>query len=171
MLQWIVFSFFIFFTFFSVLNIVTGVFVDGAIQQANDDRSLRLMQQEKEHKEYVQALMDLLFDIDADGSGYITREEWDGEVSNWNVQANMLLLGVNGDDADRLFNLLDTGGDGVLSIPEFVEGMQRLKGPAQSIDVHVLISRVDHLIALSEHVFKDVFMGQSKAASNGLRSP
>merc|ERR1712107_681799 len=72
------FLFFISFTIFSVLNIVTGVFVDGAITQANEDRSLIAHKAELAQKALSEELISVLSEIDTDGSGFLTIEEWTG---------------------------------------------------------------------------------------------
>merc|ERR1712014_291523 len=46
--------------------------------------------------------------------------------------------GLNLSDADRVFELLETDGDGKLSVEEIVCGVFRLQGPARSLDLAVL---------------------------------
>merc|ERR1719401_2250698 len=67
---------YVFINLFSVLNIVTGVFVDGAIELAKRDRSMMVDKQQKIREASVQHLVMLLTEIDADGDGHITREEF-----------------------------------------------------------------------------------------------
>ena len=51
----------------------------------------------------------------------------------------LLLLELDTSDAWTLFKLMDTSGNGDLDASEFVEGCMRLKGPARSIDVAIMM--------------------------------
>lgn len=48
-------------------------------------------------------------------------------------------MDVETNDAWSLFKLMDTSGNGDLDAAEFVEGCMRLKGPARSMDVSLLM--------------------------------
>merc|ERR1712050_510454 len=69
------FFFYIAFTILAVLNIITGVFVDNAVETARTQRDF-LVQKEMELKEkYVEEMRDLFAEMDDDGSGTVTLEE------------------------------------------------------------------------------------------------
>jgi len=142
-----IFLFFMFFTTFSVLNIVTGVFVDGAIQHANSDRSLQAQKALEIKEQYAQALMELLDEIDTDGSGFISREEWDEAIKDDHIVALMEGLQIDARSTETLFQVLDTQNTSYVEIREFVDGMMRLKGMAKGIDIHVVLSNVKTLNA------------------------
>eukprot|EP00927_Polykrikos_kofoidii_P025188 TRINITY_DN22683_c0_g1_i2.p1 TRINITY_DN22683_c0_g1~~TRINITY_DN22683_c0_g1_i2.p1 ORF type:complete len:762 (+),score=144.00 TRINITY_DN22683_c0_g1_i2:154-2439(+) len=146
------FLFFVFFTFFSVLNIVTGVFVDGAIQQAQGDRCLRAKRETEAKKAYAEDLCELLQHLDGDGNGYISYQEWLNETANPEVKMLFSGLGISSTDAVILFNVLDIDGDRSVSIPELVEGIQRVKGPAQSLQMQMVVARMNKLIEQNKHL-------------------
>lgn len=129
---------YIFFTLFSVLNIVTGVFVDGAIQLANEDRSLLIKKETCARVAQASHLMDLLAEMDTDESGTITLSEFEASMRDPKIEQFMAALQVDHTQAQELFNLLDTDGSGSIDIDEFVEGMQRIRGEAKSLDIHLL---------------------------------
>jgi len=141
----IVFVFFIFFILFSVMNIVTGVFVDGAIQQANSDRSTRMQKQLEEQNDVAEELETLLGSLDTDGDGCLTEQEWISNVKDDKVILSLAMLQINTNQAHEVWNLLDVNCDGVVDISEFVEGMIRIKGPARSIETHQLLLNLDHV--------------------------
>jgi len=149
-----VFSFFIFFFVFSVLNIVTGVYVDGAIQQAHSDRAMQESKKEIEKRVGVELLAEILGSIDTDASGSVTRRELDVAMKTPEVQTLMELLEVNAEDADKLFDLMNADGDDALSIPEFVDGMHKLKGVAMSIDVHLILVRLNKVDAVLQNILE-----------------
>lgn len=144
-IYWIVFLFFVFFIFFSVLNIVTGVFVDGAIQQANEDRATMIEKAMEIREQCAKSLADLLQEIDIDRSGYISREEWDLALANDKIIATMDGLQIDARQTEHLFAMLDHNSDQIVEIEEFVTGMTRLKGTAKAIDLHLLMSKVADL--------------------------
>jgi len=148
------FLFYVFFTFFSVLNIVTGVFVDGAIQRGNSDRATMIEHTMMVQRKYASSLRQLLEEIDQDGSGVISHQEWVEAQKNENLIACMSALGVGGSSVDVLWEILDSDGDGCVDIHEFVNGMMHLKGGATAIDMHqclrLLRALVDDTRALVE---------------------
>merc|ERR1712012_1148835 len=77
---------YIFFAVFSVLNIVTGVFVDGAIQRSSQERELRLEKEKEQKALYISMLMDLLESIDRNHTGTISREELEQAFQNDTVK-------------------------------------------------------------------------------------
>merc|ERR1712113_1065585 len=62
----LLYTYFIFFTFFSILNIVTGVFVDSAIQKADSDRAMILQKAYTERKSIQEQLTLFLNKMDED---------------------------------------------------------------------------------------------------------
>jgi len=139
---------FIFFTLFSVLNIVTGFFVDSAIELAKRDRSMLLTKQQRAKEASATHLLALLDAIDVDGDGSISHDEFRQGVGNQEVRQLMEALHIDPSDATALFSLLDKNGDGQVDILEFVEGMQQLRGEAKSSDVHILLLQNQRLLQL-----------------------
>jgi len=130
---------YMFFTLFSVLNIVTGVFVDEAIQAAQRDRTVLVEKQKKFHAATTQTLLALLEDIDTDNTGVITMEEMNVALETEHIRKTFEALGIDIDEVSQLLSMLDADGDGVLDIAEFVDGIQKLKIEAKSWDVHILM--------------------------------
>eukprot|EP00927_Polykrikos_kofoidii_P009831 TRINITY_DN1411_c0_g1_i1.p1 TRINITY_DN1411_c0_g1~~TRINITY_DN1411_c0_g1_i1.p1 ORF type:complete len:658 (-),score=106.78 TRINITY_DN1411_c0_g1_i1:128-2101(-) len=141
----VVFCGFICFTTFSVLNIVTGVFVDGAIQLAEGDRETRMEREDDKRRMIADDLQELLFTLDVNMDGRISWEEWQSEIKRREVSALLSSLGITAVDAKELFSVMDVDGDGELSIVELVDGVQRAKGPAKGIHMQILLSRVNRI--------------------------
>merc|ERR1712113_829313 len=70
-----IFFVYIFVTVFSVMNIITGVFVDFAMQQAASDRELMIQRHFKTERLIVSQIHDLFKIADADGNGVMTKDE------------------------------------------------------------------------------------------------
>ena len=61
-------------------NSSKGVFVDGAIQLANEDRSVMMKKEAYARENSATHLMDLLEQIDEDGSGTISKDELENQI-------------------------------------------------------------------------------------------
>merc|ERR1719329_991680 len=81
----LLFLVFVFFTIFSVLNIVTGVFVDGAIQRGAEERDLVVQKQKRMREAYVQELEELLLDMDVNDDGVVSVDEFEECMKDENV--------------------------------------------------------------------------------------
>lgn len=133
------FFFYITFTILAVLNIITGVFVDNAVETAGTQREF-LVQKEMEIKEkYVKEMHDFFMEMDQDSSGTVTLDEVKEYFEDLRVQSYFQALGIDPQDTERLFHLIDDDGSGEISVDEFLDGCLRLKGSARSIDVHALM--------------------------------
>lgn len=141
------FLFFIFFCFFSVLNIVTGLFVDGAIQQASNDRASVQQRAEIKKKQTMNSILEVLREIDVDNSHFISKEEWYNALKDDSIVPMLDSLEITTTDAEHLWNLLDRNSDGVIEIHEFVEGMSKFKGAATGIDMHMVLKQLATLDA------------------------
>jgi len=143
------FIMYISFCVFSVLNIVTGVFVDSAIQRSSQERSLWDLQVEKEKQQknvYISMLMGLLKEIDKEGTGVITKCQFEDAFQHERVVNTLAILGIDIDDPNELFEMIDEDGRDSVNMEDFVIGCQRLKGKAKSIDIHKLRFEVKHLM-------------------------
>jgi len=133
------------FVYFAVLNVVTGVFCQAALESTSSDQD-SLMQAFLKHKMlYTQRFKDLFDMIDEDGSGSITKEELQEHIMDEKVAQNFAALDISPFDACNLFLLYDdrTGGvigrekstAGGVQLDEFISGCLRLKGWARSSDM------------------------------------
>lgn len=135
----VVYVLFVFFTIYALTNIITGIFVDTAIQSAQSDRDEVICQQLQNRYSTLQQMRELFVETDKDGSGYITLKELERHLSDKRVRAHMMALGLQLDEARGLFRLLDLNKSGMLTIDEFIFGCMRLKGNARSIDLATLM--------------------------------
>merc|ERR1719421_1578498 len=64
------------FTMLAVLNIITGVFVEGAIGTAQSEKDAKIQNAMEEETQHVHELETVFCEIDTDGSGYIDIQEF-----------------------------------------------------------------------------------------------
>jgi hypothetical protein len=153
---------FVFLTFisiaiFAVLNVVTGVFVESAMQVSQQDREA-LIQEEMRHKEsYVRHVhsifeeiakkrqrsshrVDDLVDVEIDV------DMFEKTLKDERMQAFFSALELDISDVNTLFVLLDRDQTGSVDLDEFLNGCMRLKGQAKSLDLAKLQYEVEFVI-------------------------
>eukprot|EP00411_Alexandrium_monilatum_P108318 CAMPEP_0175792938 /NCGR_PEP_ID=MMETSP0097-20121207/83214_1 /TAXON_ID=311494 /ORGANISM="Alexandrium monilatum, Strain CCMP3105" /LENGTH=406 /DNA_ID=CAMNT_0017104121 /DNA_START=1 /DNA_END=1221 /DNA_ORIENTATION=+ len=151
---------YLFFTMFGVLNIVTGVFVEAAKEAGQADRDMLIRSQLRYQDKYMRDMMRLFGEIDANGSGKISRGEFHNHLRDERALAYFEALKLDISDANTLFDLLDVDKSGEIDIEEFLSGCQRLKGESRALDLAVLrgefLSWMGHLTRWTDHVDVDL---------------
>jgi len=133
---WIIFFLiYITFVYFFVLNVVTGVFCQNAIEGAQQDLDLTIEAQLKEKQVYVDRL-GMLFN-EMNGETGLTAAELQFHLAKPKVQSWFKALDIDAKQTWKLFKILD-GGSGRISCEEFVEGCLKLRGWATRVDVESL---------------------------------
>ncbi|CAJ1341465.1 unnamed protein product [Effrenium voratum] len=122
------FVLYIAFAVLAMMNVVTGIFVESALQSTRAD----------EEKEVRQQLQELFRHVDAGHDGCISWEEFRQHLENPDMMRCFESLGFDISEAYGLFNLLDTDQSGNIECEELLEGCLRLRGPANAIDVATL---------------------------------
>jgi hypothetical protein len=135
----VIFIFYIFLTWFALTNIITGIFVDTAIQGAQHDRDEVIQGHILTKDSQLNQLKDIFHECDTDASGSLTMEEFEHHLEDKTVRANLAVLGLETDEAIGVFRLLDIDNSGSVTIDEFLMGCMRFKGNARSIDLATLM--------------------------------
>jgi len=129
----------------AVLNVITGVFVENAIQSAKSQRDY-IINKEMEIKEGFAVEMQALFaSMDGDGSMDLHLAELASLMDDLRMKTYFEVLGIETHDIEKLFALLDSNQDGTVSMDEFLSGCIRLKGNARSIDMHSVLKDLNHI--------------------------
>lgn len=127
------------FSIFAMLNVVTGVFCQGAIESAQHDRDMMVQQMLLNKELFVEKLRaqfaTMFESIDQSSAGEITLEMFSTHISDSTVQAYFALLDLEPSDAWTLFKLLEGDCTQPVDAEEFVNGCLRFKGSARSIDL------------------------------------
>jgi hypothetical protein len=139
------FMFYILFVLLAVLNIITGVFVDNAVQTAKGQRDFLLMRAQESESMWNATLRQLFSDMDDDESGTLSWEEMQRHLTDHSIKAVWTLLGLNTGDLHRLFWYIDEEACGEVQIDEFLEGCMKLRGEAKSIDLHAVLRSVKRM--------------------------
>jgi len=125
---------------FALMTVIGAVFVQQTMSVVQNDNDIMILKKQKEAESYEKKFKLFFATLDKDADTKLSREEFnevkvDPELTVW-----LSALDIDPGDLEGLFNLLD-GGDGLVSVDEFLNGATRLRGPAKSIDMaHVLTS-------------------------------
>jgi hypothetical protein len=156
-----VFLFVICFMQISLLNIVTGLFIEKAMDHAKPDSTGKALLRAHDNLKLLEALETLAESINMknsdedDANTTITAHKFCTAVNEEMELRNMLeVLGLDLSDTQAFFELLlETQGfskDAAISTEDFVCGCLTLKGPASARDIIALTGRVKLVIAHQE---------------------
>lgn len=132
---WIFFVIFITLSSIAVLNIVTGVFVEQTLAAGREDEENIIRDQLAQKNSFTNELKKFFELADTDKNGFLTWKEFEKDLQNPRVVAQLQNLELNVDEAKGLFKLIDVDGNGSVSIDEFIMGACRVKGTAKAVDV------------------------------------
>lgn len=163
------FSMYIAFAVLAMLNVVTGVFVESALETANADRDLELSKQVRE-----------LFKLTASDDGKICWDDFLRELNDPTMINILKAIHIDKQEARALFLLLDTNESGTIEAEEFTQGCLRLRGPATAIDLATLMyfnkrmvgwwkETMDKMDANIESIFNVLMANQSASDGHNKR--
>eukprot|EP00929_Paragymnodinium_shiwhaense_P063477 TRINITY_DN31702_c0_g1_i1.p1 TRINITY_DN31702_c0_g1~~TRINITY_DN31702_c0_g1_i1.p1 ORF type:complete len:728 (+),score=151.65 TRINITY_DN31702_c0_g1_i1:36-2186(+) len=174
------FLLYILFTTFAVLNVITGVFCESAMEAARLDTELQAQQYLENRDGYMRKIRELFKGMDEDASGLITFDEMQEHLTSDQAVKFFATLDLQIQDVWELFKLLDRDGTASIDIDEFVLGCMRLRGGAKSLDIAKLSydnklfrRRVMKSLKHLEDKITALFEGESpkRQSSKDLRSP
>jgi len=134
------------FSSLAVLNVVTAVFCQSAIDSAQRDQDTVLQNQITSRQTYVDWVRKCFEGIDSNGTGSITLSELERHIEDERVQAFLASLEIETSDVWTLFKLLDEDGSNSVSMDEFAQGCLRLRGAARSVDLAVQSQEISWLV-------------------------
>mmetsp|Transcript_47938 Transcript_47938/g.111843 ORF Transcript_47938/g.111843 Transcript_47938/m.111843 type:complete len:601 (-) Transcript_47938:11-1813(-) len=114
---------FIFIVSIALMNLVTAIMVESALDQSKLDKAVRRQKQLEKKRDEVGKLRIMFHDLDTDGSGMLSGDELLSAPDE--VKENLLDI-CEADDLTELFALLDYDDDGQVSIDEFCEGVEKV---------------------------------------------
>eukprot|EP00930_Biecheleria_cincta_P008949 TRINITY_DN110562_c0_g1_i1.p1 TRINITY_DN110562_c0_g1~~TRINITY_DN110562_c0_g1_i1.p1 ORF type:complete len:520 (+),score=67.26 TRINITY_DN110562_c0_g1_i1:129-1562(+) len=119
----------------TILNVITGLCCDYAINNANVDRDDAIRSTLKEIDKWKKQFSFTFKSLDRDDSGEISSDELAQMLYDQEFNAYLSYLNVSVDDVFDIFDVFDIDGSGQVSLEEFVSGCMKVKGFAKSLDV------------------------------------
>jgi len=134
-LQGLIFMSYIAFTVLALTNVVTGVFVEGALKSAKME----------EEAVVLETLTRMFESCDSQNEGQISTEEFQARLQSDEMTRYLLSIDVDPGEAHMLCSLMDNNQNGVIDYEEFVGGCLRIRGTAKAIDTIVLLHEVNEV--------------------------
>lgn len=125
-----VFSFYVAFSTFAMMNVVTGVFVESVMGNAKQDTDVQVTNE----------LRKLLASSDCVGS--FTWDQFQGYLRTRQMKDFFKSIDLDISEARGLFQLFDVTGTGYLKIRDFLESCFRLRRPARALELLVLMREI-----------------------------
>jgi len=130
----VLFVVYITFSAFAFMNMLTGIFVDKALQSGQAERRRFLLKQVWSIFSGSDAASDRV-----EETGKVTWADFSAHLQDPSMQSILQAIDVDQDDAHELFHLLDIHHDGAIEVGEFVHGCLHLEGPAKAIDLAAFV--------------------------------
>jgi len=132
---------FISFSQIALINIITGIFVDNAMQSLSPNKEQLATTLDDEEKRYATSLERLCIDVDSEQTGFLTKEQFNEGLAEGRIPLLLQLMGLKQDSVTMFFEVLcDAAPDKQVDIRSFVRGCMKLKGAATSFDLQTLMS-------------------------------
>jgi len=125
----VLFALYIAFVLLAIMNVVTGVFVESAMQTAKRDKDVYM----------VHNVRDVFRQVDKNGDGVMSWMEFQDSLNNPQMKETLQLIDIDIGQAEELFKLLDVDENGTVTYDDFIDGCVRLRGPAKSLDLMTIM--------------------------------
>mmetsp|Transcript_33816 Transcript_33816/g.95063 ORF Transcript_33816/g.95063 Transcript_33816/m.95063 type:complete len:570 (+) Transcript_33816:171-1880(+) len=138
----VVYLMFVSFMHIALVNIITGIFVDTALERLAPDREAMALNHRKEEELVAEELRALWREV-AGGDDFLSAEDFHEGITGDKIPPRLQHMGLSVDNVNQFFGALWKGSeDGNVRINSFVGGCMRLKGSASSFDIQELRSEV-----------------------------
>ena len=104
------------------------------LASAANDADMQIEENRRTAKNYQEKLEDLFRAVDEDGNDWLSAGEFIRALSLPSVQRYLAILDLKVSDCRPLFEILDDG-DGKITIAEFCQGLNQIKGHARALDM------------------------------------
>jgi hypothetical protein len=130
---------FVAFTQISLINIITGIFVDSAMQNLAPGKEVLARDLQLEKEAHMEELVNLCKEADADTNGKLSKEQFQDGLKRGRIPMLLQLIGLSRHDVERFFDVLSRASpNGEVAITSFAHGCVRLAGGATSFDLQML---------------------------------
>mmetsp|Transcript_20219 Transcript_20219/g.51028 ORF Transcript_20219/g.51028 Transcript_20219/m.51028 type:complete len:493 (+) Transcript_20219:984-2462(+) len=151
----------------ALMNLVTAVIVEGAIEQANQDKEVQQAYKAQQLQMMLPELKKMFELFDDDNSGEITKEEMvNGLRENKSMQKELdHLMGTV--DPVALFEMLDVDGGGKISIEEFCTQIVKTVSSTRPIELERILKLTHDIPSLKVTVEKLHYMVHNMHEAEG----
>lgn len=159
-----------------LLNLVTAIIVDNASETQKADRHAALSRKNAERGKIAEELSVLFTELDSDGSGFLSRDEFQNSFEHPVMCMKWNMLDISSTDLADLFDMLkNTSGE--IELHAFLDGLMHMEGPAMSKDfikvsnaLEIMVQKVGKLDSevKSVHTALESVLQNQKVANAGV---
>ena len=126
---------------FAFSSVIAAVFIAETNRVVMSDEELVQIKRKKAQAVYYKQLLKMFRQLDVNGDGTISWEEFQAIVDDEKLQDSAKHLDIHIVDLEHLFKTMDSmsggesGQDGSISVDEFMAGVHAMRSPALSVDV------------------------------------
>lgn len=124
-----IFIVYIAFSVLAMMNVITGIFVDSALHNAEKEKD----------KDFMQSFRSLMEDVVSE-DGTVTLGQFETKMSMPELRAQVSHVGIEPKDAGITFNLIDTENAGVLEVEDLLAGLLRMRSHAKALDIALMLN-------------------------------
>merc|ERR1712136_651420 len=132
--------------FLGVLNIITGIFVNDAVEMATSDHHIMLQNEEEMRMDQLKTLKQLFSKFDANKDQLLTLDEFEDQLLDPEVRVTLGTHGLEVSEAKMFFQALDVDMSGQVEIDEFAMGCMNLKGKTKLIDIEGSVNDTKRMV-------------------------
>jgi len=133
---------------FAVIGIINGVFIQETFRVAANDDFIMMHEKDWQQKTHSRKMRRLFEAGDASGDGYLDRKEFLALLDHAEARIWLSSMDLDPSDGDALFSFMDRDNDHKVSAAELIDGVTKLRGPARSLDLLMMMHRQDELFRL-----------------------
>jgi len=138
-----VFLFFIAFSNIALLNILTGIFVENAMENAKPDRHTKALANIMEEGLQVEDLRKLVAHYDAESTGRVHVQTFFEQIPGSRLDAYLHNIGIDRAEVKKFLSAVGAADEeGKIDVDAFVDGCMRVKGGATNLDMQRLLFEV-----------------------------
>ena len=123
------------------------MFLNETFKVAALDDSIMLNEVRRAAKAERTKLTEFFYQADENDDGLVDPGELKRVLENKQVGEWLGAMGLNLSDVDKVFDMLDKDGDGLLSLDELLQGAALLKQPARAVDLAIVQSMLENMSA------------------------
>eukprot|EP00930_Biecheleria_cincta_P035819 TRINITY_DN24615_c0_g1_i1.p1 TRINITY_DN24615_c0_g1~~TRINITY_DN24615_c0_g1_i1.p1 ORF type:complete len:622 (-),score=112.15 TRINITY_DN24615_c0_g1_i1:185-2020(-) len=152
----IIYIVFVILNVYCVMNVITGIFCQSAVETAQSDKELVIQLQLQEKRNYIETLKQLFQSWDESGDGKCSIVEFETHLHDHETEVLLRTLEIEARDALALFELLDKDGTGEVDLEEFITGCITLRGGAKAVHMEKISNMNGKLVTIIESIDKQL---------------
>jgi len=122
-------------TTFAILNVMIAVIVESTLDEADQSKLKSAEKRLEDLRKAYEKIYKVFLEGDSDNDGVLTKEEFLQHIEQPKVSQYFEEIGIDPNEAEYLFTILDYDGSGCLDASEFVGGLLKVIGTAKAKDI------------------------------------